>query len=306
MIKVISNFARIIFFVPLLSMAEISKELSSLPIPLMGGDVVNLDKYKGVKPVYLKFWATWCQPCMREMPHFQEMQKRYGDSVEIISINLGINDTEEDVNKVISKFGLTMPTVIDESGELAQAFKFVGSPYHLLLDRNMNLVHRGHKASESLDNKLALLSNKKAINPISPTVLNEMESELVIPNLNTGSSGIFFTATWCDWYLKDTKPKASENCSRSQEEFNKLVKIYPSVNWVLVVSRLWTAESDLVKYSEKYKIPVSGFIDVSNKMFMNYAINTFPTLVFLNNGVEKYRTTELKSDGEIVAFIKMP
>lgn len=301
-----STFAVILFWVPLLSMAEISKDLSSLPIPLVGGKVVSLDKYKDVKPVYLKFWATWCQPCMKEMPHFQEVQDNYGDSIEIISINLGINDTIEDVNKVVSKFGLTMPLAIDEGGKLAQAFKFVGSPYHLLFDRNMNLVHRGHNANESLDNKLALLSNKKPINPVSPTVLNESEPELVIPKLNTGFSGIFFTATWCDWYLKDTRPEASENCSGSQEEFNKLVSMYPSVNWVLVVSRLWTAESDLMTYSRKYKVPVSGYVDLSNKMFMHYSISTFPTFVLLNNGVEAYRTTKLKSNGEIVSYINKP
>lgn len=301
MIKIVKAFLMLLFLVPLWSTAEISKDLSSMPIPFIGGDVVNLNKYKGVKPVYLKFWATWCKPCMKEMPHFQEVQNKYGNSIKIISINLGINDTVKDVNKVISQFGLTMSTSFDGSGKLAQAFKFVGSPYHLLLDRNMNLVHRGHKADESLDNKLALLSNKKPIDPLSSLVLNETEPELVIPNLNAESTAIFFTATWCDWYLKDTRPNASENCSRSQEEFNKLVKAYPSVNWVVVVSRLWTAESDLVTYTKKYKIPVSGHVDISNKMFIKYGVNTFPTLIILKNGVEKYRTTEIRSNSSEIA-----
>lgn len=296
MIKIIKALLKILILIPLWASAGISDDLRMMPIPLTDGKTVKLDNYRGVKPVYLKFWATWCQPCMKEMPHFQEAQEQYGNSIEIISINLGINDTMQDVREVISKFGLTMQTSFDESGNLAQAFRFVGSPYHLLLDKNLNLVHRGHKADEALDNKLALLSNEKPISELSSEVLNDTEEELVIPNLDKGITAILFTATWCDWYLKDTRPMASANCSRSQEAFNALVKSNPSINFELIVSRLWTSDADLIAYTKKYNIPVTGKIDVSNKMFIKQGVNTFPTLIVYKNGKEIYRTTKVQSN----------
>lgn len=294
--NIIKALLAILILIPLWASAEISEALRMMPIPLTDGKTVKLDDFREVKPVYLKFWATWCQPCMKEMPHFQKVQEQYGNSIEIISINLGINDTMQDVRKVISKFGLTMPTSFDESGNLAQAFRFVGTPYHLLLDKNMNLVHRGHKADEALDNKLALLSNEKPISELSSTVLDDTEQELVIPNLDKGVTAILFTATWCDWYLKDTRPRASVNCSRSQEAFNALAKANPSVKFELVVSRLWTSDADLLAYTKKYDIPIPGKIDASNKMFIKQGVNTFPTLIVYKNGKEIYRTTTVQNN----------
>lgn len=283
--------------------AEISKELSSVPIRLLDGRVVKLSDYKGKKPVYLKFWASWCQPCMKEMPHFEEIQKKYGDSVVVIGVNIGINDTVDDVTEVIKKFGLTMPTAFDSNGKLAQDFKFVGTPYHVLFDRNMNLVHRGHEANVSLDNKLSLLSGGKTAESILSDVFQENAPQLVIPNIKKRPTAIFFTATWCDWYLQDARPKASQNCSTSQVEFNKLVEFYPAINWVLVVSGLWTADSDLLAYEKKYQIPLHGLIDQSNKAFVKFKVNTFPTLVIVENDMEIYRASYLVDDEKLKGIL---
>ena len=89
---------------------------------------------------------------------------------------------------------------------------------------------------------------------------------------------------------------ASVNCSQSQEAFNALVKANPSVKFELVVSRLWTSDADLTDYTKKYDIPISGKIDVSNKMFIKQGVNTFPTLIVYKNGKEIYRTTKVQSN----------
>jgi thiol-disulfide isomerase/thioredoxin len=155
---------------------NLPNKLLNMPIQLISGEHVSLAQYKNKKPVYLKFWATWCQPCLKEMPHFKHVQDKYGESIEVIGVNLGINDDLTAVKKIIKEFGLTMPVAMDENGDLAQAFRMVGTPYHLLFDRNMNLVHQGHEANESLDNKLALVSKTKPVDLLNISLLSENES----------------------------------------------------------------------------------------------------------------------------------
>ncbi|WP_170069335.1 TlpA family protein disulfide reductase [Marinobacterium halophilum] len=291
-------------FTSFTTMADVPDKILNTPIALLNGNTITLEEYRDKKPVYLKFWASWCQPCIKEMPHFQESQEEYGDQIKIISINIGINDTVEDINKVAQEYELTMASAYDTDGEVAQAFQFIGTPYHLLFDKNINLVHRGHKADESLDKKLHLLANQSETEHVSHAVFSKKEQTLDLPIYTKKPTAIYFTSTWCDWYLKETRPEASENCSRSQVEFNKLASKYNSVNWMLVVSRLWTVQSDLDDYIKKYDIRITSLIDTSNTAFVKYNIKNYPTLVVFKNGEEVHRTSDLVRDMRLANIIE--
>jgi thiol-disulfide isomerase/thioredoxin len=49
------------------------------------GKRVSLDAYKG-KPLVINFWATWCGPCMQEIPDFEQVQAKYVDSVLFLMV----------------------------------------------------------------------------------------------------------------------------------------------------------------------------------------------------------------------------
>lgn len=273
-----------LLFVSICSNAtNLPDELLNAPINLISGEKTSLAEYKGKKPVYLKFWATWCQPCREQMPHFEHVQKEYGDSIKVIGINLGINDDLNAINDTIKEFNLTMPMAIDESGDLAQKFRLIGTPYHLLFDRNMNLIHRGHEASESLDNKLALVAQTKATEVIDSQVLVESEPDIQIDTGDGEVHALFFTATWCDWYLKDSRPSASKSCIAAQNVINDLYKKYPEISWLGVVSRLWTGEKDLLDYTNKFTVKHPIQIDKSNRLFHQYTVNDLPTLILIKD-----------------------
>ncbi|WP_193165684.1 redoxin domain-containing protein [Microbulbifer hainanensis] len=273
--------------------ANIPDSLQQIPFPLISGDSVKLADYRGDKPVYVKFWASWCKPCMKEMPHFEHVQEEYGDTIQVISVNLGINDDLESVRTTMKQFGLTMPTAIDKSGCLAEAFHFIGTPYHLLFDRNMNLVHVGHKASAELDNKIALLSRTKPLDMQDSAVLDDGAADLQL-SLDDGKlHGLLFTASWCDWYLQDTRPQVSRACARAPRELARLRNKYPQVEWRTVLSRLWTTDKDLQAYRKKYAVSGALDIDASNRLFMHYGVRNYPTLVLIRDGKELYRTSDL-------------
>jgi len=262
---------------------NIPDELLNIPITLISGEKLTLSEFNGKMPVYMKFWATWCQPCRAEMPHLEEIHKKYGDKIKVLSINIDISDSYEAVQNSIKEFGLTMPIAIDTNGELTQAFKMIGTPYHLLFDKNMNLIHRGHEADKSLDNKISLLSQTKAVDFLESSILSnaDSDSDIKLDFNNKNTSALFFTSTWCDWYLKDSRPKISKNCINAQNSINELHKMFPDIKWTGVVSRLWADKKELSSYTKKYSIKYPQFIDTSNNVFYDYKVKDLPTLIIL-------------------------
>ena len=196
--KHITRMNKIVFltlFISIRSVADtLPEELLDAPIHLISGETVSLAEYKGERPVYLKFWATWCQPCRQQMPHFEHVQKEYGDEIEVIGINLGLNDDLSAVKDTIREFGLTMPMAIDDGGHLAQKFRLIGTPYHLLFDKHMNLIHRGHEADPDLDAKIELVSRSQAKNAetVDFSVLIEDEANIVINTADGKLHALFF------------------------------------------------------------------------------------------------------------------
>ncbi len=282
---------------------NLPEKLLNIPINLISGETTSLSEYEGKKAVYIKFWATWCQPCRKEMPHFEHIKNEYGDYVEVIGINIGINDDIKAVEATIKEFGLTMPMAIDKSGDLAQAFRFIGTPYHLLFDRNLNLIHRGHKANESLDNKLALISQSKSVDLLNIDSLSENEPNLKIDLNDDKIHALFFTATWCDWYLKESRPKSSNNCISAQKNVNALSATYPDIIWNGVVSRLWTGNKDLNDYKKKYSINHTIEIDMSNSLFHQYSVNDLPTLLLIKKNKVILKITDFSDSEELKKLI---
>lgn len=263
----------------------------------MDGQSITLEEYAGKKPVYLKFWASWCKDCLKQMPHLQEIYEVYGDDIEVFSVNLGVNDSVEAIKNVQETFSLTVPILIDDSGKLAQAVSLVGTPYHLLIDIDGKVVFKGHEASAQLDKTIKLLASSASIT--IPTV--GIEQRLVQTSLieNKSLTALFFTATWCDWYLEESRPLMSKNCVAGQQQANLLYKDTTDLNWLGVISHLWTGDKELAEYRDKYQIKYPMFVDSNDQEFVRYQVKDFPTLIVLKEGKEVFRISDF-SDEKIV------
>ena len=67
---------------------EVPVEAPDFEVTLVSGETVKLSDYRGQK-VLLNFWATWCGPCVKEMPAFQRLYEEYPDDVVILAVNCG-------------------------------------------------------------------------------------------------------------------------------------------------------------------------------------------------------------------------
>jgi len=280
----------ILFFIWSQAVSAEKIDLSNTTVKTINGKTINLGQIIGKKPVYLKFWATWCIPCREQMPHLEHSFKQYGDKVETIAINLGINDSLDTVKMTQQEFQLSVPIVFDKGQVLAKTFNLIATPYHVLINKNGKIIHTGHDASKELDKKIELLAVGLTDN-IKEVSLNKStpgQTKLNIPN--NKPTLLFFTSAWCDWYLEKLRPNMSSQCINAQKQVNTLSAQYPALNWQGVLTRLWTGEKELNEYTKKFKVPFIMYVDATNQHFFDFKVNTFPTLIALKDGKEIFRT----------------
>lgn len=108
------------------------------------GDTHKLSDYKG-KVVFLNFWATWCPPCVKEMPYIEEVYNEYkndGDDVVILGVaipNIGREGSKEDIISFLNSNGYTFPVVFDESAEAITKYGISAFPTTYLIDKEGNI-----------------------------------------------------------------------------------------------------------------------------------------------------------------------
>lgn len=95
---------------------------------------ISLSTYRG-KVVLLNFWATWCAPCLMEMPAFAQWQKQYGtEKFQVIGISM--DDAAPEVVATVSKLKLDYPVLMGDE-HLGTAYGGVlGLPVTFLIDRD--------------------------------------------------------------------------------------------------------------------------------------------------------------------------
>ncbi|WP_404406467.1 peroxiredoxin family protein [Jeotgalibacillus malaysiensis] len=108
----------------------------AVEVTTFDGETVNLRDYQG-KKVILNFWATWCPPCIAEMPHMQEYYENEAQdqNVEILAVNLTSKDNGMDrIGSFIDDYGLTFPVLLDETGAMGDEFQAFTIPTTYLID----------------------------------------------------------------------------------------------------------------------------------------------------------------------------
>lgn len=103
------------------------------------GDTFSLADVTG-RPAVVNFFASWCAPCVAEMPAFEEVKVAVGDEVAFVGID--VQDGIEDGQALIERTAITWQVARDPQGELVRAMGGVGMPTTVLLDADGAVVER--------------------------------------------------------------------------------------------------------------------------------------------------------------------
>ena len=109
--------------------------------PGLDGKMVSLSDYKG-KVVLLNIWATWCPPCVEEMPSMERLYQKFkGQNFEILAVSI-----DEPGLKVVAPFmkksNLTFPALIDSEGAIKAVYGITGIPESFIIDKQGNLIKK--------------------------------------------------------------------------------------------------------------------------------------------------------------------
>lgn len=122
---------------------------------LDGGPDATLGDLLTGTPVVVNFFASWCAPCVEEMPAFERVHRDVGDRVTIIG--MANTDTVEDARATVEATGVTYPTYGDPAADAISYFGGLQMPTTVFIDGTGRVVevHNGQLTEAELRDRLA-------------------------------------------------------------------------------------------------------------------------------------------------------
>ncbi len=105
------------------------------------------------RPVVLNFFASWCTPCITEMPALESIHQQRPD---IAFVGLAVNDTPTRAREIVAETGVTYATGVDPGSTISNAYEILGMPTTLFIDTDGEIAyqHTGDLTAEQITDHL--------------------------------------------------------------------------------------------------------------------------------------------------------
>ncbi|HEY8449209.1 MAG TPA: TlpA disulfide reductase family protein [Bacillota bacterium] len=113
---------------------EVGYPAPDFALPALGGGTIRLSDYRG-NVVFLNFWATWCPPCLAEMPEIAKLKAQ--NIPDLVIIGLDLVQTEPSTQAVadfMQAYGYDWPVALDVHGDATLAYQAVQIPSSFFID----------------------------------------------------------------------------------------------------------------------------------------------------------------------------
>ena len=94
--------------------AEVSNDLQDFEAECIDGSTFRLSDQAG-KVVFINLWATWCEPCVKELPYFDAFYLEHPDDAAVLALHSGL--VTEDVEEYLKDKDYQMPVAVDDEDE---------------------------------------------------------------------------------------------------------------------------------------------------------------------------------------------
>jgi thiol-disulfide isomerase/thioredoxin len=281
--------------------ALVGHRAPAVTLELLDGTRVDLAPLLGQRPIYLKFWATWCVPCREQMPHLEATFRAHGDRLAVFAVDVGVNDPIENVREMVASKLLAVPVAIDRDGSVAEQFHLNVTPQHVLIDGAGVVRFVGHAVTPELERAIAAVV-EPAATPVVATTAPAVQtpSTPTVPALTLDDGSTFelasrprkplaltFATLFCDSYIANSRPEIGAACAAHARQVEQLHRAHPDVTWITVAYPVWTNTEDIQAYRKRLGATVLIGIDRGNAWFRRFGVrNPYTTILLDSAGAE--------------------
>jgi peroxiredoxin len=109
----------------------------------LDGKPVDLAQYLGKQPLFLEWWATWCEQCDALLPRVRAARAEVGDRVQFLGINVAVNQSPGRVRRYIESNDVPFRTLYDDEGTSTRAYAAPTTSYVVIVDRAGRVAYTG-------------------------------------------------------------------------------------------------------------------------------------------------------------------
>jgi len=97
------------------------------------GEAFSIGEARG-KVIVLNVWATWCKPCLKEMPALERLHQKLGSRLQVVGVSTDV--IQEDVAGFVKELGVSFPIIHDPKRRIDELYLVQGLPTTFVIDKN--------------------------------------------------------------------------------------------------------------------------------------------------------------------------
>lgn len=128
--------------------ASVSGPAPNFTLKSLDGKNVKLSELAG-NVVLINFWASWCGPCLQEMPLLNAIHKKY-EPLGFTVLGVNVEENSANAKAFLADRGVDFPVLLDTKNKVSKLYDVIAMPTTVVVDRdgNMRFLHKGYKAGD--------------------------------------------------------------------------------------------------------------------------------------------------------------